>query len=107
MCQPVERGGLGADIREGGGGGGRRSGDRGGADKTTVLCKPRYQCGVNRALTPSAGNQPLPLLPSTSWVFAGLLLERACHAPVWRTVIERVEGVSCGFVAENGGKRML
>lgn len=24
-----------------------------------------------------------------------------------RRVIERVEGVSCGFVAENGGKRML
>lgn len=55
--------------------------DRGGADKTTVLCKPRYQCGVNRALTPSAGNQPLPLLPSTSWVFAGLLLEGLVTRP--------------------------
>lgn len=71
-----------APISARGEGGRKRSGDRGGADKTTVLCKPRYQCGVNRALTPSAGNQPLPLLPSTSWVFAGLLLERACHAPV-------------------------
>lgn len=74
---------VGRRYPRGGRGERRRSGDRGGADKTTVLCKPRYQCGVNRALTPSAGNQPLPLLPSTSWVFAGLLLERACHAPVW------------------------
>lgn len=80
MCQPVERG-LGADIRGGGAGGGEGS-DRGGADKTTVLCKPRYQCGVNRALTPSAGNQPLPLSSFDVLGFCRPVVGRARHTPV-------------------------
>lgn len=80
MCQPVERG-LGADIRGGGAGREERS-DRGGADKTTVLCKPRYQCGVNRALTPSAGNQPLPLPSFDVLGFCRPVVGRARHTPV-------------------------